>query len=82
VEDRRQRPRTCVNRTVMIMIPDRARAIICTVRDLTAKGARLSVPTEQGFPVTFALSFDSLRSMRQCCMKWQRDQEIGVAFVA
>jgi hypothetical protein len=79
--DRRQTARTRIKRNARIVISDGSR-IHCTVRDVTSKGASLSVPTSLGLPVTFELSFDSCRSMRQCRTVWRGDKEIGVAFVS
>ena len=78
--ERRKITRTRVRRDVLIFKPDSARAIDGTVRNLTAKGAGLSVPaTPVGTP-TFEMSFDLGRTMRACRLIWQRDDEIGVAF--
>jgi hypothetical protein len=78
--ERREIARTRVRRDVLIFKPDSARASDGTVRNLTAKGAGLSVP---GMPVvapTFEMSFDSGRTMRACRVIWQKDDEIGVVF--
>jgi hypothetical protein len=78
--ERREITRTRVRRDVLIFKPDSARAIDGTVRNLTAKGAGLSVAaTPVGTP-TFEMSFDSGRTLRACRLIWQRDDEIGVVF--
>ena len=82
MKDRREITRTRVKRNVKVIIADRVPPFTCTVRDLTTKGAGLSIPTTQSLPTTFELSFDLFRTMRHCRMVWQRKLEIGVAFVA
>jgi bifunctional pyridoxal-dependent enzyme with beta-cystathionase and maltose regulon repressor activities len=78
--ERREITRTRVRRDVLIFKPDSVRAIDGTIRNLTTKGAGLSVPaTPVGAP-TFEMSFDSGRTMRACRLIWQRDDEIGVVF--
>jgi hypothetical protein len=78
--ERRAITRIRVRKDVLIFKPDSTRAIDGTGRNLTAKGAALSVPaTSIGTP-TFEMSFDSGRTMRTCRLIWQRHDEIGVVF--
>jgi hypothetical protein len=78
--ERRELARTRVRRDVLIFKPDSASAIEGTVRNLTAKGAGLSVPATPVATPTFEMSFDSGRTMRPCRVIWQREDEIGVVF--
>jgi hypothetical protein len=78
--ERRELTRTGVRRDVLIFKPDSASAIDGTVRNLTAKGAGLSVPAPPVATPTFEMSFDSGRTMRACRVIWQREDEIGVVF--
>ena len=57
MKDRREITRTRVKRNVKVIIADRVPPFTCTVRDLTTKGAGLSIPTTQSLPTTFELSF-------------------------
>jgi hypothetical protein len=78
--ERREITRTRVRRDVQIFKPGSARAIDGTVRNLTAKGAGLSVPATLVATPTFDMSFDSCRTMRGCRVIWQKDDLIGVVF--
>ena len=51
----------------------------CTVRNLSAKGAKLQVASVVGIPDTFDLLLDG--GMRQPCrVAWRRLKELGVEF--
>jgi hypothetical protein len=80
MEDKRRLKRTLIRRNACIVVSDRVPIMHCTVRDVTNKGARLSVASSSGLPTVFQLSFDSCRSMRQCRMVWAGQREVGVIF--
>lgn len=53
--------------------------IDCTVRNLSATGAKLMVNSVVGIPDTFDLMLDG-HSKQPCRVKWRRLKEIGVEF--
>ena len=53
--------------------------IDCTVRNLSAKGAKLLVNSVVGIPDTFDLVLQG-HSKQPCRIKWRRLKEIGVEF--
>jgi hypothetical protein len=80
MEDKRRLKRTRIRRNASIIVSGSEPIMHCTVRDVTNKGARLSVAFSSGLPTVFQLSFDSCRSMRQCRMIWAGQHEVGVVF--
>jgi hypothetical protein len=55
--------------------------IDCVVRDLSASGARLMLPSPGGVPDTFDLCMQSDQSARACRVIWRKHDSIGVEFV-
>jgi hypothetical protein len=81
MEERREIVRTHIQRDVQIVISDRMPPITCTIRDMTNKGAGLYVATASIMPTTFAMSFDSWRSFRQCHLIWRTNKGVGIEFI-
>lgn len=79
MDERRDIPRTRVQRSVQILIPGRTNPIQSTVRNLTSRGVGLSVYTAI-LPLTFHLSFDLFRTTRLCRLIWRRHEKVGVVF--
>ncbi|KIZ40154.1 MULTISPECIES: PilZ domain-containing protein [Rhodopseudomonas] len=52
----------------------------CTVRNLSANGARIEVAGPVHLPATFMLVIESDQFMRRCRPVWSQSQRIGVAF--
>jgi hypothetical protein len=59
---------------------NRAGGITCTVRDLSASGARLEVESPVGIPASFDLVIDSDQVTRHCEVVWRAERRIGVVF--
>jgi PilZ domain len=55
-------------------------SVDCTVRNLSATGARIDVFNPIGLPDNFVLVIESDHFSRQCHSVWSRDKQIGVAF--
>ncbi|MDO8360795.1 MAG: PilZ domain-containing protein [Devosia sp.] len=53
--------------------------IDCTVRNLSAKGAKLLVASVVGIPDTFDLMLDG-HTRQPCRVAWRRLKELGVSF--
>jgi hypothetical protein len=52
----------------------------CTVRNLSSKGAKLTVSSVVGVPETFDLMLDG-HARQPCRVKWRSLKELGVEFV-
>ena len=52
----------------------------CTVRSISATGARLDVANPVGLPESFTLLIEADHFMRHCHPVWSHDTHIGVAF--
>ena len=51
----------------------------CTVRNLTARGARLTLPNASFVPLEFELTLDDA-TVRPCRVIWRQSDKLGVAF--
>jgi hypothetical protein len=57
-----------------------ARSITCTVHNLSATGAALSVRHSLKLPEAFVLVLEMEHRRRPCCVVWRRGDRLGVAF--
>jgi hypothetical protein len=55
-------------------------SVDCTVRSLSATGARVDVFNLLGVPKSFILLIEADHFSRPCHLVWSRDKQIGVAF--
>ena len=77
--DHRMVPRRTTLKGGRIVFNAGRSTVDCTVRNLSAKGAKLQVASVVGIPDTFDLLLDG--STRQPCkVAWRRLKEIGVEF--
>ncbi len=79
MEERRAVQRTRVLRNARIIL-DRSPMISCTVKDLSSRGACLSVASTYRLPDSFELTFEHGRSRRSCRVIWRTQDKLGVAF--
>lgn len=79
MDDHRAAPRQRVLKGGRIVINDGFSTFQCTVRNLSATGARLKVAGVVGIPDSFELLMDDGRRFA-CIAKWKTEFEIGVAF--
>jgi PilZ domain len=61
-----------------IILHDGASVIDCTVRNISASGAALSLPNAATVPEEFDLQCDAER--RHCIVTWRRLDRMGVKF--
>lgn len=54
--------------------------IDCTVRNISAGGARIDVESSVGLPASFLLAIESDQFLRRCHPVWTTDRRLGVAF--
>ncbi|HEV3396210.1 MAG TPA: PilZ domain-containing protein [Xanthobacteraceae bacterium] len=52
----------------------------CTVRNLSAAGARLQVPSTLGIPDDFDLVIEPEKAARACHVAWKDENHMGVTF--
>lgn len=52
----------------------------CAVRNMSAKGAQISLEREYALPKKFLLSFDGFQTARNCRLVWLEGNFFGVAF--
>ncbi len=55
-------------------------ALPCTVRNLSATGARIEVNSPLWFPDRFVLALASEGWRKPCHVVWRQDRRIGIAF--
>jgi hypothetical protein len=52
----------------------------CTVRNISASGARVDIASSINLPHAFTLVIESDNLLRRCHAVWSRERQIGVAF--
>jgi hypothetical protein len=78
--EKRKEPRTRTLKTARIVFNDGRSVIDCVVRNLSAHGALLVVPSLLGVPERFELVIDSDGFRRAVRARWKREAKIGVEF--
>ena len=76
--ERRAVGRTLINRDVLMFFNGNVHA--SSVRDVTNRGAGLSLNGLNIVPHEFGISFDNFRSMRRCRLIWRDGDFVGAAF--
>ena len=79
--ERRREIRVAVNRRGLIKFGAHGQEICCTVHDLSAGGAGLSVGSAFDLPRNFSLAIDGEKDFRFCRVAWVEGRRLGVAFV-
>jgi hypothetical protein len=77
--DKRRAPRRMVTGPALILGPDLDAS--CVIRDLSATGARIEVPSSIKLPPAFNLLLLKTNSSRHVLLRWQRGDFAGVEFV-
>ncbi|WP_441242852.1 PilZ domain-containing protein [Tardiphaga sp. 768_D3_N2_1] len=54
--------------------------IDCTVRNLSASGARVDIASPLGLPQNLMLVIEADQFIRRCRPVWNTDRQLGVAF--
>ena len=54
--------------------------IDCTVRNLSASGARVDIASPLGLPQKFTLVIEADQFIRRCRPVWNTDRQLGVVF--
>jgi diguanylate cyclase (GGDEF)-like protein len=81
-EDRRKHQRQRVLKRGRMAFNDGNSTIDCTIRDISAGGARLRVGSEVAVPAIFELVFLESTLRRKVARRWQTGVEIGVEYIS
>lgn len=60
---------------------DDASGVSCSVRNMSAGGACLEVPTPIGIPQIFTLRIERDRVSRPCRIAWRTHDRVGVSYI-
>jgi hypothetical protein len=78
MDERRATPRMRVLKSGKIIVAEKAPAIPCTVRNVSAGGACLQMDNQFGIPEAFAIVIDGVQ--HPCRVAWRSNVRMGVAF--
>lgn len=78
--ERRAAPRRRTLKSGRAIFNNKQSVLSCTVRDLSATGAKLRFATVMGIPETFELDMTD-EPRRSCHVVWRRGEDVGVVFV-
>jgi hypothetical protein len=65
-----------------ILLPNGLTVLDCTLRDMSATGAKLIVGDPGAIPNTFRLVLTAERTMREVKVVWRRPEMVGVHFLS
>ena len=80
-DDARMSPRRRVLKAGIAASNDRHITVACTVRDISATGARLRVDGSLSIPDTFELIIDVDGLEANCEVMWRKGNEVGARFL-
>ena len=78
--DRRSTGRTKIAKSALLFFNRQTGVRSCGVTDITNAGACIRVHDIAVIPLTFDLTFDNFRTVRECRLIWQNGDFLGVAF--
>lgn len=78
MDERRTSPRMRVLKSGKIIVSEKAPAIPCTVRNVSAGGACVQMDSFYGIPDRFSIVIDGQR--HPCRVIWRSSQRMGVAY--
>lgn len=79
--ENRRAPRRKVLKGAVAAFSDRYCSIACTVRDISATGARIRTDGSVNIPDTFELIIDLDGLEVDCEVVWRKDSDLGVRFL-
>jgi hypothetical protein len=68
------------SRDALLVLRGQDGVFSCLVRDVTNSGASIRLERLNVLPLEFDLSFDGLRTLRECRLVWRDVDVIGVSF--
>jgi len=75
-------PRVQITKSASICIEETGQVIPCTLRDITSRGARMSVASHGGIPDIFVLKSRQEGINTRVRVAWRRQYELGVSFLS
>ncbi|HXW23812.1 MAG TPA: PilZ domain-containing protein [Xanthobacteraceae bacterium] len=78
--EHRTHPRHRTLKAGKIVFNHRSCVVDCTIRNLSARGACLQVPSTVGIPDDFDLLIEPDRMAQACRVAWKDDRRMGVDF--
>jgi hypothetical protein len=78
--ERRQDIRVSTSKRALIKFGSAGTQVVCSVNDLTPRGAGLSVISSFGVPRVFQLAIDGEAGPRHCKVIWADGKKLGVSF--
>jgi hypothetical protein len=78
--ERRLDRRFATSKRALIKFGAAGTEIVCSVNDLTPRGAGLSVISSFGVPQVFQLAIDGEAAARHCKVIWTDGRRLGVSF--
>ena len=78
--ERRQDRRISTSKRGLIKFGAAGSGLVCSVNDLTPRGAGLSVISSFGIPRLFQLAIDGEAGTRHCKVIWTDGKKLGVSF--
>lgn len=78
--ERRKVARSRTLKSGKIIVHAHTSIVDCTVRNLSPKGALLTVPSLAGIPETFELVLEGTGQHHQCRVIWHGKNRLGVEF--
>ncbi|MFI4960349.1 MAG: PilZ domain-containing protein [Hyphomicrobiales bacterium] len=78
--ERRQDRRISTSKRGLIKFGAAGTELVCSVNDLTLRGAGLSVISSFGVPRCFQLAIDGEAGTRHCKVIWTDGKKLGVSF--
>jgi hypothetical protein len=78
--DRRSTGRTKIAKGALLFFGQQVGVLSCTVTDITNTGAGLRTRDMALIPLTFEMTFDNFRTIRECRLIWRAGDFLGVAF--
>ena len=80
--ERRRQPRLRTLKAARILLNHHHSVLDCTVRNLSPRGACLTVASTVGIPESFDVIFDADHSVRACRVVWHKERQLGVEFAS
>jgi hypothetical protein len=78
--ERRSIGRTKLAKSALLFFNRQTGVRSCGVTDITNAGARIRVYDMAVLPLTFEVTFDNFRTVRECRLIWRDGDFLGIAF--
>src|SRR5271165_1883218 len=79
--ERRSLDRQWLHRSALLAIPGQPALQVCSVREVTARGAGIRLNGLRLLPLIFRLSFDGFQTAEHCKLVWRDGDFAGIVFL-